>query len=66
MKHCWLARFIYIMDFVCERVLVESYVLRGVEKRRNWNPVLIRIVLLIYTPYSLLFHSDALKDFLHL
>jgi len=66
MKHCWQARFIYIMDFVYERVLVENYVLRGVEKLRIWSPVLIRIVLLIYTPYSLLFHSYPLKGFLHL
>jgi len=66
MKHCWQARFIYIMDFVCEHVWVENYVHRGVEKLRNWNPVLIRIVFLIYTPYSVLFRADPLKGFLHL
>ena len=42
-------------------VWVEDYVHRGVEKLRNWNPVLIKIVFLISTPYSVLFHADPLR-----
>ena len=44
-----------------EHVGVEDYVHRGVQKLRNWNPVLIKIVFLIYTPCSVLFHADPLK-----
>jgi hypothetical protein len=42
-------------------VLVEDYVHRGVEKLRNWNPVLIKIVFLISIPCSELFHADPRK-----
>jgi hypothetical protein len=51
---------------VYEHVGVEDYVRRGVEKLRNWKPVLIKIVFLIHTPYPVLFHGDLLKGFLHL
>jgi hypothetical protein len=45
-------------EFVYGHVGVEDHIHGGVEKLRNWNPVLI--VFLLYTPYSVLFHADRL------